>query len=583
MINEYPRPQMVRENWTSLNGIWEFAFDDEERGETEGWYLHFPESGREILVPYTYETRLSGIGEETFHPVVWYQKKICTAKSENRILLHFEGSDYLTKVWINGKFAGGHRGGYARFSMDVTELLREGENTVTVRVQDSLSCIQPRGKQRWKKENFGCWYVQTTGIWKTVWMEEVPVCHVERVKITPDLDRAKVKFEIRLNQAPQENARFQCQILLDGRKVTSAKIDVPTQVAELELSVANPDEPWQVAVWTPQNPRLYDVVFRLETGAEEKTKTEADEVRSYFGMRKISVEHGKVLLNNLPFYQRLILDQGYWEESHLTAPSDEAFCKDIDLVLAAGYNGVRKHEKVEDERFLYWCDKKGLVVWLEMPSQYTFHDASISEYTGQWLEIVEQNYNHPCIITWTTFNESWGVERIYSDERQKHFTEGIYYLTKAYDTMRPVITNDGWEHTISDILTLHDYEESGERFQERYRDQERIVGNEIPFNLHRYAMAKERAYRGQPVLISEYGGIAFSAEEGWGYGKQVGTQEEFLERFADVTHAIQKMEYSVGFCYTQLTDVQQEINGLYTIKREPKVDIEAVRRINMSE
>lgn len=577
MINGYPRPQMARKGWTNLNGIWDFAFDDEDRGEKEAWYAKFPEEKQDILVPYTYETQLSGIGEELFHPVVWYQKRISAAGSRNRTLLHFEGSDYLTRVWINGKFAGEHTGGYARFSMDITGLIQDGENTITVRVQDSQSCIQPRGKQRWKKENFGCWYVQTTGIWKTVWMEEVPECYVKQVKITPDLDEAKVKLEIRLNQAPGETARLQCQILLDGSSVTETEIRMSEQFAKFELSLADPADPWHMVVWTPQNPRLYDVALRLQT--EEAF----DEIESYFGMRKISAEGGKVLLNNLPFYQRLILDQGYWEESHLTAPSDEAFRKDIELILAAGYNGVRKHEKVEDERFLYWCDKMGLVVWLEMPSQYVFNDASIREYTTQWMEIVEQNYSHPCVITWTTFNESWGVERIYSDENQQRFTEAIYYLTKAYDTMRPVITNDGWEHTISDILTLHDYEETGECFYKRYSDGERIVSNEIPFNKDRYAFAKGQRYKGQPVLISEYGGIAFSAEEGWGYGKQVRTQEEFLERFRSITNAIQKLDYSVGFCYTQLTDVQQEVNGLYTIKREPKVDIEAVRRINMQE
>lgn len=575
MINGYPRPQMVRNSWTNLNGIWDFAFDDEDRGEREGWHTDFPEGKRDILVPYTYETKLSGIGEEAFHPVVWYRKEIFAEKSKNRTLLHFEGSDYLTKVWVNGRFAGNHAGGYARFSMDITDFLQEGANTIAVRVQDSESCIQPRGKQRWKKENFGCWYVQTTGIWKTVWLEEVPACHIEHIKITPDLDAAKVKLEIRLNRAPQKTAQLACRILLDGRDVTAGTFEMASESAGFELSVADPADPWHMAVWTPQNPRLYDVALRLEAEGE------TDEAGSYFGMRKLSIENGKVLLNNVPFYQRLILDQGYWEESHLTAPSDEAFVRDIELVQAAGYNGVRKHEKVEDERFLYWCDKKGLVVWLEMPSQYVFNDAAIREYTRQWMEIVEQNYSHPCVITWTTFNESWGVERIYSDENQQRFTEAVYYLTKAYDTMRPVITNDGWEHTISDVLTLHDYEESGERFGERYCDKERVVNNEIPFNIDRYAFAMGHKYKGQPVLISEYGGIAFSAKEGWGYGKQVGTQEEFLERFLSITSAIQSLEYSVGFCYTQLTDVQQEINGLYTITREPKVDIEAVRKINM--
>jgi beta-galactosidase/beta-glucuronidase len=315
----------------------------------------------------------------------------------------------------------------------------------------------------------------------------------------------------------------------------------------------------------------------LEAGAER------DEVKSYFGMRKIEIKGDKILLNNLPLYQRLILDQGYWEESHLTPPSEEAIIKDIDLILAAGYNGLRKHQKVEDERFLYWCDVKGVLVWCEMPSQYTYNDDVVEHYTKEWMEIVRQNYNHPCVITWTAFNESWGVEKIYTNKNQQKFTEGIYHLTKAYDTMRPVIVNDGWEHTVSDILTLHDYEEKGITFGVRYENKDAIVNGKIPFNRDRYAFAKGYEYKGQPVLISEYGGIAFSAESGWGYGTQVKNEDEFINRFRGITTAIKNLDYSVGFCYTQVTDVQQEINGLYTIKREPKVDIEKIRKINMED
>lgn len=576
MLTGYPRPQLERNKWMNLNGEWKFTFDDENKGEQEKWHESFPEKCQNIKVPYTYETRLSGIQEEKFHPIVWYQKEIEVETTENKRLLHFEGVDYMAKVWINGKFAGMHVGGYARFTVDISKYVVVGKNTVIVRVEDSMSCVQPRGKQRWKKENFGCWYVQTTGIWKTVWMEEVPCTYIEKIKITPDIDKAKVKFEVKLNTKPKQNVKLNCRIRLDEREVAIHEVEIATEYAKFEVVVANPDEPWQMALWSPQNPKLYDVTFQLKSDSEE------DEVKSYFGMRKISINDGKILLNNLPIYQRLILDQGYWEESHLTPPSEEALIKDIDLIMAAGYNGLRKHEKIEDERFLYWCDKKGLLVWCEMPSQYTFNDDVVEQYTAQWIEIVKQNYNHPCIITWTAFNESWGVEHIFTNEKQQKFTEGIYYLTKAYDTMRPVIVNDGWEHTVSDIITLHDYEENGDSFAERYENKEAIVGNKVPFNRDRYAMAKGYEYKGQPVLISEYGGIAFSTEDGWGYGEQVNTEEEFLARFKKITDAIKKLDYSVGFCYTQVTDVQQEINGLYTANRDAKVTIEEIRKINES-
>jgi len=576
MLTGYPRPQMERTNWVNLNGTWSFAFDDENQGEAKKWYEAFPENPLEIQVPYTYETKLSGIGEEKFHPVVWYKRQLEVTPDQERVLLHFEGVDYLAKVWVNGYFAGTHKGGYARFTCDVTDYVTEGTNEVVVRVQDSDSCVQPRGKQRWKKENFGCWYVQTTGIWKTVWMEKVCKTYIESVKITPNIDDATVKYEVKLNKKPEEAVKLLCEITLDEHKTVSGEFEVATEFAEFELSVENPDDPWGMIVWSPANPKLYHTTLR--TVSAEGT----DEIKSYFGMRKISIQNGKVLLNNLPLYQRLILDQGYWEESHLTPPSEEAIIKDIDLILEAGYNGLRKHQKVEDERFLYWCDVKGVLVWCEMPSQYTYNDDVVQSYTNEWMEIVRQNYNHPCVITWTAFNESWGVERIYTNINQQKFTEGIYHLTKTYDTMRPVIVNDGWEHTVSDILTLHDYEETGEKFAARYADKDAIVNNNIPFNKDRYSFAKGYSYRGQPVLISEYGGIAFCAESGWGYGNQVKTEAEFLKRFESITSAIKNLDYNVGFCYTQVTDVQQEINGLYTIAREPKVSIEEVRKINLA-
>lgn len=576
MFSGYPRPQMEREKWMNLNGEWKFKFDDENLGEREKWYESFPEKIQTINVPYTYETELSGIEETTFHPVVWYQKEIESKKGESKTLLHFEGVDYTVKVWVNGKFAGMHSGGYSRFSIDITDLLSFGKNMIAVRVEDSVSCVHPRGKQRWKPENFGCWYVQTTGIWKTVWLEEVPNVYIEKMKITPDIDKGKVNFKVKLNRRPEQKVSISCKIMLEGQDVVTGRFEFSAEYAEFDMSVVSGGKPWEMVLWSPDDPKLYDVEFVLSA------ENSVDKVKSYFGMRKISIENGKILLNNRPLYQRLILDQGYWKESHLTAPSEEALLKDIELVQAAGYNGVRKHQKIEDERFLYWCDRKGLLVWCEMPSQYTFNDDAIEQYTRQWMEIVQQNYNHPSVIIWTAFNESWGVEQIFTDVKQQQFTEGIYHLTKAYDSLRPVIVNDGWEHTVSDILTLHDYEEDGERFFERYKEKDTIVNNSIPFNNDRYAMAKGYEYKGQPVLISEYGGIAFTVEKGWGYGKQVTSEEEYLLRFKKITEAIKKLDYVVGFCYTQVTDVQQEMNGLYTIDRNPKVTIDKIREINFN-
>ncbi len=576
MLTQYPRPQFARKSWMNLNGEWNFLFDDDNRGEREEWYRQFPES-RTILVPYTYETPLSGVEDERHHNILWYEREFeAEARDGRRLLLHFEGVDYEARVWVNGSFAGGHQGGYGAFALDITRFLKLGRNRITVRAEDSISCEQPRGKQRWKDDNFGCWYVQTTGIWKTVWLEEVSDFYLDRIKMTPDIDRGLIDITASFSGTPgKEETWLQWEIWLEGRLVCRQQAQVLENRLRISASLRGTGVPWTLEFWSPESPKLYDIKFRLlEAGAV------MDEVDSYFGMRKISIEGGRVLLNNRPIYQRLILDQGYWEESHLTPPSEEAIIKDIDLILEAGYNGLRKHQKVEDARFLYWCDRKGLLVWSEMASQYAFSDRGMQLFTREWMEVVEQNYNHPSIITWTPFNESWGIEAVATDVSQQQFTESIYHLTKSFDNMRPVIVNDGWQHTVSDIITLHDYEEGGRELFERYSGKDKILGNEIPFNRSLYAFARGYAYQGQPVIISEYGGIALRDDRGWGYGEQVQSEEDFIKRFDAITSAIKSLDYVCGFCYTQLTDVQQEINGLYTMKREPKVDIGRIGEIN---
>lgn len=578
---DYPRPQFVRKEWTNLNGEWNFRFDDTNNGEEEGWPETFAAT-HQIQVPFTYETRMSGIGIEEFHPYVWYDKMV-PIKAESagkRVILHFQAVDHTAKVWVNGAMAGTHRGGYAAFSVDITPYVVFGEdNRITVKAEDSSSCTQPRGKQRWTKDNFECFYVQSTGIWQTVWLEYVEEQRLESVKITPDVDRSIIRFDYQVNGVETSgDLRLEAIVTLKGKPVKQVglKIDRPCLTVEVDL-IHEANGPWKKCLWSPQHPNLYDVEFVLTSGDQV-----VDRVFSYFGMRKISIEKGKVLLNNVPIYQRLILDQGYWTDSHLTPPSEEALIEDIDNMLELGYNGVRKHMKIEDARFLYWCDVKGLLVWSEMAATFEFHDLAVETFTKEWLEIVGQQYNHPSIITWVPFNESWGISSIQRDPRQQKFTEGIYHLTKAIDPYRPVITNDGWEHTVSDILTLHDYVETGEGFMKRYSDLEAILNGETTCNQWKYAFAEGYAYRGQPIIISEYGGIAFQSDKGWGYGRQVSTEEEYLERFEGLTKAIKNVESIVGYCYTQLTDVQQEINGLLNEDRTPKFPTEKIKQINMA-
>lgn len=584
-VKDYPRPQFVRENWENLNGTWEFAFDDDNLGEQKKWYCEFQKE-MEIQVPFTYETKLSGIQEEGRHDHIWYHRTFLVEQEKldkNSYILHFEGSDYRTKVWVNGQFIGSHEGGYSRFSFDVTNAVRDGENQLTVKVEDSYDMQQPRGKQRWKKENFACWYVQTTGIWKTVWSEYVPKYHIDSVKMTPKLEEQLVDLEVRVD-IPEElwNGRWMLKTTIHFQEhlICQNYTAVVSDHLKIKMDVfsnAFQEAQWGVMTWAPGNPNLYDIEFELLDQNEIK-----DKIQSYFGMRDLRIDGPNIVLNGKPIYQRLILDQGYWKDSHLTPPSEEALIEDIDKILALGYNGLRKHQKTEDERFLYWCDVKGVLVWSEMASSYEFSEKAVTMFTQQWMEIVKQNYNHPSIITWTPINESWGVKEVKVNRQQQHFTEMIYHLTKSIDPYRPVIVNDGWEHTVSDIITLHDYEEVGSVLKDRYmKCKDQILDNEVYHAIIKAAFSDGYGWKGQPILISEYGGIAFNNDDsGWGYGNKVNTEEEFIRRFDDITTAVKELPYVCGFCYTQVTDVQQEINGLMDIDRNFKIDPEIIRKIN---
>lgn len=583
-IKDYPRPQFVRKEWKSLNGEWNFMFDDNDEGETKKYFKDFP-INKKINVPFTYETKLSGLEDESVHYIVWYNRKINITKSQiqdKKTILNFEGSDYKTKVWINGNYIGENIGAYSRFSFDIEKYIIEGENDITVKVEDSLSKDQPRGKQRYKKESWKCWYIQTTGIWKTVWIEWVSKKYLKNVKITPKINTVQLEIETNLSEQDIENQRYyiETEISFNNQTLNTTRETINNNYQKIEINIAQEGIKHNIQKWSTNTPNLYDINYKLY--CEDKV---IDTVDSYFGIRDITIKGDKIYLNGEQLYLKLILDQGYWKESHLTPPNEESLIKDIESVLAFGYNGIRKHQKIEDERFLYWCDVKGVLVWSEMANCYNFDDNSLQNFTNEWIRVVKQNYNHPSIITWVPINESWGIPEVSVCEKEQNFATTLYYLTKAIDNTRPVISNDGWEHTISDIITIHDYEQDDKIFYHKFADENRsVLKNLKAYNGNKHMLlANGYKYEGQPVIISEYGGIAINSEEGWGYGKQVKDEKELVERFTKLTKAIKNIPYISGYCYTQLTDVQQEINGLMDADRNYKIDPSIIKHINIGE
>lgn len=504
---EYPRPDFQRENWLPLNGEWDFSFDE-------------PIFDWKILVPFACETKLSGIHDTSFHNAVWYRRSFSLPEPmhDRQILLHFGAVDYTCRLWVNDQFIREHTGGQCGFSADITDALTaSGENVIVLEARDDPADLEmPRGKQYWKPESESIFYTRTTGIWQSVWLEAVSPMHLCSCRITPLFDERSVRFSYALSAAPQ-HVTLTAEITFRGKTAGTVSV-TPTsvrgafdwQIDQSALSAWNYQED---LVWTPEQPNLFDVTFRiLEHGCE------VDAVQSYFGMRKVSIQNGQFLLNNRPYYQKLVLDQGYWPESLLTAPSDEAFIRDIELTKAMGFNGVRKHQKVEDPRYLYHADRMGLLVWGEIGAAYLYSEQYADRIYREWLDVLQRDYNHPCIVVWTPLNESWGVQEIETDPRQQAHSKAMVAITKSVDTTRPVVDNDGWEHTNGDLLTIHDYSPRGEMLRMHLGSMDAILALRPA---QRALFVGRHAYAGQPVLLSEFGGVKFvpgtEAQRSWGY------------------------------------------------------------------
>lgn len=568
---EYPRPQCVRADWLNLNGEWRFAFDDADAGLKDRWYSGH-EYGQRIVVPFAFQAPLSGIGEIDFHDIVWYERDfdVPAAWGGQRVLLHFGAVDYEATVWVNGVCVASHQGGHVPFHADITDALEPGGNRVTVRARDvSSDREQPRGKQYWERESASIFYTRTTGIWQTVWLEPVNEAHIARFKVVPDIDRQLVAITCEL-QGFEAGLQLEAELSFGGAQVAAQTCDVEDARASLGLSLADAEA---LYLWSPEHPALYDLTLRLRRG-----DTLCDDIQSYVGMRKISVEDGRVLLNNEPYYMRLVLDQGYHPEGLLTFPTDDAIRRDVELTKALGFNGARKHQKVEEPRYLYWADHLGLLVWGEMANAYLYSEKAVQRITHEWQEAIARDYNHPSIVAWVPINESWGVPDLKHDPRQTDHLLALYHLVRSLDPTRLVISNDGWEHARTDLLTIHDYEGKGDVLRERYATLENTLAAR-PAKRDLYV--SDFAHGGEPILLTEFGGIAFQrdAQEGWGY-TVAGDADEFVRRYRDVVSAVLASPVVQGFCYTQLTDVEQEINGMLTYDRQLKVDPAVIHEIN---
>lgn len=585
--NEYPRPQFEREKWQNLNGEWEFAFDDDDRGMEERWYRKEKRLPERIEVPFVYQSPLSGIGVKEAHDIVWYKREFTAQKSKGQqVLLHFGAVDYEAHIFLNGQMVKHHCGGHTPFSVDITAYLMEEVQTLAVRAADGHTDEEiPRGKQFWEEESRGIWYTNSTGIWQTVWIECVPVKRIEQVRFTPLFDEGKVNMVCRGSGVCREN-RLEYEIKLGADEIAEGTLRWLTDRLDFDVDLVQGhifhtnfhDDGY---AWTPEHPTLFDVVLRLK-GADGEL---LDEVKSYFGFRKIHTENGMVYLNNKPYYQKLVLDQGYWPEGLLTAPDDEAYQKDIRLAKEMGFNGCRKHQKMEDPRFLYWADRMGYLVWGECASAPVYSEKAAGRLTAEWTEIVKRDYNHPCIVVWVPLNESWGVPNIHANRAQQHFSQSLYHYLHAIDTTRLVVSNDGWEMTETDICAIHNYMHGQKEEKEKYhafRDALQSAETllcQAPSRWDTYADGF--SHKGEPILLTEFGGIGFdvSGEKGWGY-TSAANEEEFLEDYERVLDAVYASEALWGFCYTQLTDVEQEINGLLTYHREPKCPPEKIRCIH---
>ena len=564
---EYPRPQFERSTWQNLNGKWSYTFDFGRSGKQQGFEKSQGFDGK-ITVPFCPESKLSGVEHKDFINSIWYHR-LLTVPSDwqgRNVMLHFGASDYETTIYIDGKFVAQHFGSSSSFAVDITKFAIPGRTVnLVVCVNDDLrGGKQPGGKQSTQFNSYGCSYTRTTGIWQTVWMEPVAPCGLRQVVATPDIDQKQLVIRPSFHNESMDNTLT--VKMLDGGKVVAQKTVNACNENIVVLPVKN------LKLWSPESPFLYDLVYTVK----DKNGNVVDEVKSYAGMRKVHIANGYFYLNNQPYFQRLVLDQGFYPDGVWTAPSDEALKKDIEMSKAAGFNGARLHQKVFEERFHYWADKLGYLTWGEFDNWCLNEndDLAARNLISEWLDIVERDRNHPSIVTWTPFNETWGCR----EGAYVRFMNDVYNHTKAVDPTRPINDASGDGHIKTDIWSVHDYSREAKDLIEHHTFKPGVE----PF---RNQPAKEflAKYNGQPYMVDEFGGLPWIKESeragSWGYGNNIDNIEDFYNILEKQIDALKACKHVVGFCYTQLTDVEQEKNGIYYYDRSTKFDMDRIKKI----
>ena len=569
---EYPRPILVRERWLNLNGPWAFRLDPDDEGMHARWFATPLPGASQITVPYPIEAEASGVHITQPAEVAWYQREFEIPPDwSGRVVLRVGACDHWTRAYVNGLEVGQHRGGYAPFAFDIQHALQPGVNRITLRVQDSPSWTQPRGKQagttRWPID-----YDGVTGVWQTIWLEPLPSVAIESTAISYSKATGELTYTICFTG--QVEGEVTAELSRNGETVGRATARVVLRSeARLNFVLEGGEH------WSPGSPALYDVELTLANNNTDET----DVVSSYLALREISVSAGELRLNGEKLFVRGVLDQGYFPGGWYTALSDEAIRADVELTLAMGFNCARKHQKAEDPRYLYWADQLGLLVWSEMPSGRIFSTELVETLTAEWFDLLKRDRAHPCVMAWVPFNESWGVWHQAERPEQRAFVDGLVGLTRALDQSRLVVGNDGWEFSSGDLWTLHLYDDDrplAARLNELVEDPAAAVTGAANERT-RVGALPGADVSGLPILLTECGGVGFGhySDEDFSYGELPQTTQALEEQLRQIANIIHDADQLQGFVWTQLTDIQQEINGLSYFNRQPKLPIAVLREI----